>query len=114
MKTDPVLRDRARAMRRQMTEAEARLWRIIRNRQIGGIKFSRQVPIGPYIADFAARMPRLVIELDGDTHTDQARDARRTVQIEQQGYRVIRFSNQDVTTNPEGVASVILGDGAAA
>ena len=97
-----------------MTEAEARLWRIIRNRQIGGIKFSRQVPIGPYIADFAAWMPRLVIELDGDTHTDQARDARRTVQIEQQGYRVIRFSNQDVTTNPEGVASVILGDGAAA
>jgi len=108
MKTDPVLRDRARAMRREMTEPEKRLWLILRDRRLHGIKFSRQVPIGPYIADFAARSPGLVIEVDGDTHSDQSRDAHRTVWLQSQGYAVIRFPNADVMDNPDGVADTLM------
>ncbi|WP_454279346.1 endonuclease domain-containing protein [Sphingomonas sp. Marseille-Q8236] len=108
MKTDPILRDRARAMRREMTEPEKRLWLILRDRRFHGIKFSRQVPIGPYIADFAARSHKLVIEVDGDTHSDQSRDAHRTSTLAQHGYAVIRFQNADVMTNPDGVAHTLM------
>ncbi len=90
-------------MRREMTEPERRLWQALRNRQFHGIKFARQVRIGPYIADFAARTHGIVIEVDGDTHTDQARDARRTVVLEGQEFRVIRFCNADVMANLGGV-----------
>lgn len=108
MQTDPVLRGRARAMRREMTEPEKRLWLILRDRRFHGIKFSRQVAIGPYIADFAARSHKLVIEVDGDTHNDQSRDAHRTTWLQGRGYAVIRFRNADVMTNPDGVAHTLM------
>ncbi len=114
MQTDPLLLDRARRMRRQPTEAESRLWRHLRNRQIKDIKFARQVPIGPYIADFVARSVKLVIEVDGHTHTDQARDDRRTAWLNEQEYLVIRFSNLDIIGDIDGVCQTISAALAAA
>ena len=103
MQTDPVLLDRARRMRRAMTEPETRLWLALRGKRLNGVKFARQVPIGPYIADFCARAARLIIEVDGDTHTDQSRDDRRTAALMNMGYRVLRFANADIMTNMDGV-----------
>lgn len=82
MQIDPVLLDRARRMRSEMTEPERRLWMALRERRLVGMKFARQVVIGPYIADFCARAHKLVVEVDGDTHCDQARDERRTQWME--------------------------------
>ena len=99
---------RSRQQRNNPTDAERKLWRHIRNRQVAGERFNRQVPIGPYICDFAARVPKLVIELDGGQHalsTDF--DERRTAYLEQQGYRVLRFWNNDVLENVDGVVAVI-------
>ena len=74
-----------------------------------GVKFTRQIPIGPYIADFVARRERLVIELDGDSHAFQADyDQTRTAYLTAQGYRVLRFSNADIDRNREGICDTIL------
>ncbi|MEC8179031.1 MAG: endonuclease domain-containing protein, partial [Pseudomonadota bacterium] len=87
-----------------MTEAETRLWLELRGGRFQGIKFRRQKVIGPYIADFAANAPKLVIELDGDTHAGQLDyDAERTRYLKAQGYRVVRFSNAEVIENMDGV-----------
>ncbi|BBC72396.1 conserved hypothetical protein [Altererythrobacter sp. B11] len=95
---------RARAMRREMSEPETRLWLQLRAERFGGVKFRRQKVIGQYIADFAANAPKLVVELDGDSHSGQeGYDAARSLDLEQHGYRVIRFTNRDVMTNMEGV-----------
>lgn len=106
-RTDETLLKRAKAMRSEMTQPERELWIALRAKRHDGVKFSRQVVIGPFIADFAARSRKLVIELDGDTHTDHTRDASRTSALEQQGYHVIRFSNADVMHNLEGVLTTI-------
>lgn len=82
------------------------LWSRLRNRQLGQ-KFIRQFPIGPYIVDFACRSARLVIELDGGQHNETV-DAPRTAIIEAHGYRVIRFWNNDVAENLEGVVEIIV------
>jgi very-short-patch-repair endonuclease len=95
---------RAKVLRRQSTEAEKKLWLHLRNRQVGELKFRQQAPIGPYIADFLAVDALLVIELDGGQHSDQTdHDEKRTAWLEQQGYRVLRFWNNDVLANTEGV-----------
>ncbi|MEH3103077.1 MAG: DUF559 domain-containing protein [Sphingomonas phyllosphaerae] len=107
MQIDPLLLDRARKMRRQMTEPETRLWLAVRGKRLNAVKFSRQVVAGPYILDFCARLHKLAVEVDGDTHTDQARDDRRTEWLEAHGYRVLRFSNADVTMNLDGVLQMI-------
>lgn len=114
MQTDPLLLDRARRMRREPTVAEARLWRYLRNRQLADAKFVRQHIIGGKVPDFVARAHRLIIEVDGDTHTDQARDDRRSAQLARRGFRVIRFSNADVMSNVEGVRAAIADALAAA
>ncbi|MBB5711915.1 endonuclease domain-containing protein [Sphingomonas xinjiangensis] len=81
---------------------------MLRAKQFDNVKFARQVVIAPYIADFAARSTRLVVEVDGDTHAlRDAYDARRTHWLEAQGYTVIRFTNHDTATNLEGVAQAI-------
>ncbi|HEY7899853.1 MAG TPA: DUF559 domain-containing protein, partial [Caulobacteraceae bacterium] len=83
---------------------EHRLWSILRNRQLDGRKFRRQVPIGPYYADFACHEARLVIELDGAQHADRiAADSARTRAIEALGWKVVRFWNTEVTENLDGV-----------
>jgi len=101
--TEKRLTPAARKLRRASTEAEARLWSLIRARQIEGAKFIRQFPIGPHIADFACREARIVIELDGGQHADNAADAARTALIEAYGYTVLRFWNNDVLANTDGV-----------
>ena len=99
----------ARLMRREHTEAERRLWAALRSRRLAAFKFRRQHPIGHFIVDFACIGHRLVIELDGGQHAIQtAKDAARTDVIEALGYRVLRFWNNDVLSNTEGVLTKIL------
>jgi very-short-patch-repair endonuclease len=97
----------ARRLRRDATEVEAALWQRLRARQIEGVKFRRQFPIGPYVVDFACIEARLVIELDGGQHADSMTDATRTAEIEAAGYTVLRFWNNDVIENIEGVLEAI-------
>jgi very-short-patch-repair endonuclease len=97
----------ARKLRRDQTEAEKRLWSHLRNRQLEDAKFLRQFRIGDHIADFACRPLKLVIELDGGQHAGNPADVERTRIIEANGYRVIRFWNNDVLANTEGVLEVI-------
>ena len=104
-RTDTTLRDRARQLRREPTEAENRLWSILRARQLEGAHFRRQHPIPPYVADFACVTARLVVEVDGGQHgtADAARDAYMT----RHGWRVLRFWNNEVLENLDGVAQRI-------
>ena len=97
----------ARRLRRDMTEAEHRLWSRLRNRQLENTKFVKQFPVGPYVADFAARGLRLVIELDGGQHSE-SKDAQRSKVIQAHGYRVIRFWNNDVMENIDSVLETIV------
>ena len=97
----------ARQLRRASTEAEAELWQRLRSRQLEGEKFVRQFPIGAHIADFACRSAKLAIELDGGQHADSPTDADRTKLIEAHGYTVLRFWNNDVAENIEGVLEAI-------
>jgi very-short-patch-repair endonuclease len=94
--------DRARRLRRETTLAEAVLWRRLRNRALCGAKFRRQHPIGPYTADFCCVEAALIVEADGSQH-EPGRDAFRTAFLEKEGFLVLRFWNDDVLTNPEGV-----------
>ena len=106
---DPERLARARELRANMSPPEHALWRILRGHRLAGIKFTRQVDCKPYYIDFAARLERLAIELDGETHGGRERqDAGRTRFLEDKGWRVIRFTNGDVMSNPDGVARAIL------
>jgi very-short-patch-repair endonuclease len=96
-------------MRREPTEAEAKLWSMLRNHQLGGLKFKRQEQLGDYIVDFVCFGSRLIVEADGSQHTENASDAARDGWLQAQGFRVLGFWNNDILENPEGVASVILG-----
>lgn len=92
---------RARRLRRDMTDAERAMWRLLQE-AFPEFRFRKQVPIRHYIVDFASHSARLVIEVDGGQHNDEV-DAARTAVIEAEGYRVIRFWNHDVLGNREGV-----------
>jgi very-short-patch-repair endonuclease len=83
------------------------MWRLLRDRRLGGVKFRRQVPIGPFIADFASIGHRLVVELDGGQHADSETDVRRDRFLKADGWRVVRFWNNDVMGNREGVLEAI-------
>jgi len=99
---------RSRELRANATEAERRLWTYLSAREVAGTRFNRQHPIGPYICDFVSRSAKLVVEVDGGQHSEQAEaDARRTAYLEARDYRVIRFWNHDVLANTEGVVQAI-------
>jgi very-short-patch-repair endonuclease len=98
---------RARSLRRNETEAEHRMWQLLRGRKIGGHKFVRQMPVGPYFADFACREAALIIELDGSQHFGAWRDEVRTRYLNSEGYSVFRFWNNDVSNDLNGVAEAI-------
>jgi very-short-patch-repair endonuclease len=96
----------AKQLRRNMPRSEALLWSYIRKRAVEGAKFRRQHPIGPYVADFACVAAKLVVEVDGATHStseELAHDAKRTTYLEANGRRVIRVTNTDVFENLHGV-----------
>jgi len=99
----------ARALRNDATDAERRLWQHLRGRRLNGCKFRRQYPIAGFIADFACVEAKLVVELDGGQHLEQvAEDAERTRRMECNGYRVIRFWNDDVLVRTAEVLDEIL------
>ena len=99
---------RAKSLRNQASPPERHLWQHLRNRQLNGHKFSRQIPVDPYFADFLCREAKLIIELDGSTHDRSADyDTSRDAYCRQQGFTVLRFQNADVIGNLEGVLSRI-------
>ena len=100
---------RPRELRRNASIAENRLWYVLRNRGLAGLKFVRQFPVGPYITDFACREAALVVELDGGQHADNATDAVRTAFLNAEGYSVLRFWNDEVLNHRDTVCELILG-----
>jgi very-short-patch-repair endonuclease len=98
----------ARRLRKDSTFAERKLWKYLRSRALSGFKFVRQEPIGPYIVDFVCRKQRIVIEVDGGQHATDARDAIRDQWLADHHYRVLRFWNNDVLGNIEGVWDTIF------
>ncbi len=100
--------DRARSLRRDGTPPEELLWLALRNSQIGGMKFRRQHPIGPYVVDFFCHGAKLVVEVDGMSHEDKmAQDAAKMKHIESQGYRILRVTNEDVMRDLDTVTREI-------
>jgi very-short-patch-repair endonuclease len=97
----------ARRLRREVTDAERRLWYHLRNRRLGGFKFKQQETIGPFIADFACVECRLIVEADGGQH-GPARDDRRTAYLNRLGWQVLRFWNNEILRQTDGVLEVIL------
>jgi very-short-patch-repair endonuclease len=96
--------DDVRRLRSEMTDAENHLWTRLRRKQIGGYRFRRQVPIGPYVVDFACLHSWLAIEVDGGQHGEAIeRDDRRTAWLESRGFRVLRFWNNEVLQQTDGV-----------
>jgi len=101
--------ERARYLRNNMTETECRVWSRLRNRQVGGYKFRRQVPVGPYFVDFLCISARLAIEVDGPLHEDDA-DQRKTEWLQKAGYRVVRVPAVDVDESFDDVIHGIYLD----
>jgi very-short-patch-repair endonuclease len=102
--------ERARELRRNMTYAERRMWWLLRKKQLGGLRFRRQAPLGPYYADFFCPKARLVVELDGARHTSDsqiAHDEQRDRWFESQGIRVLRISNREFFERPDEIADAI-------
>jgi very-short-patch-repair endonuclease len=107
---EPGIRGRAQALRRKPTDAERKMWWLLRSLKPLGMHFRRQAPIGRYIADFAWHSGKIVIELDGSQHADARKeyDLRRTAWLQPQGYCVLRFWNNDVLKSPQSVGEAIL------
>ena len=102
---------RSRDLRRNPASAEQKLWRKLRNRQLCGVKFVRQEPIGPFFVDFVCRERKLIVEVDGATHStpeELAGDAMRTEFLQDEGYRIVRVANDEVFHNIDGVCETIL------
>ena len=100
---------KARELRKQSTDAESALWNLLRNRQLTGYKFRRQAPVGRYIVDFLCFERKLVVELDGGQHQEQADyDAERSRILESRGFRVIRFWNSEVIEDTDALLGAIL------
>ena len=96
----------ARQLRQDMTDAERAIWFVVRDRRLDGFKFRRQVTIGPFIVDFACVEAMLIVEIDGCQHNDTI-DAERTAKLMAAGHRVLRFWNNDVLANPDGVLQAL-------
>src|ERR1700735_4382952 len=111
MKTDAGVssnqRSRARTMRAAPTDAELRLRRLMRDRRLSGFEFRRQVPVGPYIVDFLWVGAKLIVEADGSQHAESPRDNFRDAYLANQGWKVLRFWNNEVLQNREGVLETI-------
>ena len=100
----------ARKLRRSGTDAERLFWSKVRNRQVDGLKFKRQMPVGDFIADFCCAELKVIVELDGGQHQNNSSDVRRTEVLERLGFRVVRFWNNDVLGNVEGVVDQLRAE----
>jgi very-short-patch-repair endonuclease len=108
-RTNPQVFSHSYELRHNQTEAEGKLWVLLRSHRLNGVHFRRQHAIGPYVVDFCAPREKLVVEVDGGQHLEQQEyDAERTNYLGSKGYRVIRFWNGEVMDNIESVASVII------
>jgi very-short-patch-repair endonuclease len=107
-KLSPRLRATARRLRRQQTPHEALLWSILRDRRFVDYKFRRQVPIGPYVADFACYDAKLIVELDGSQHAENDRDVQRDAELARRGFRVLRIWNGELLTQRQAVLEAII------
>ena len=106
---NPALYQRAKAMRQEMSKAEAKLWQHLRVGRLNGYKFRRQQPIGNYIVDFMCVTPKLIIEADGRQHTEQAAyDHARTAHLNSLGFTVLRFWNHEILQQTNDVLAEIL------
>ncbi|MGV8074636.1 MAG: endonuclease domain-containing protein [Syntrophobacteraceae bacterium] len=104
------MKEKARSLRKNQTDAERRLWYHLRDRRLAGYKFRRQHPIGPFIVDFVCRESWLIVELDGGQHASQVEEDRnRTAYLAAQGFRVVRFWNNQVLSDIQSVLTVIHG-----
>jgi len=104
-----ALRQRAKAMRQEMSEAEAKLWQYLRAGRLNGYKFRRQQPMGNYIVDFMCVTPKLIVEADGGQHTEQAAyDHARTAYLNSLGFTVLRFWNHEILQQTNDVLAEIL------
>jgi very-short-patch-repair endonuclease len=99
---------RPRVLRKTASDAENRLWWVLRNRGLAGHKFVRQMPVGPFIADFVCRRAALIIEIDGGQHADSESDQRRTTFLNTEGYSVLRFWNNEVMAERDAVLDAIV------
>ena len=107
-RTTEAVRQRAKELRREQTSAEKMLWARLRRRQLYGLKFRRQHPIGTFIVDFCCIEEKLAVEIDGDSHAGQDEyDRHRTLWLEERGYKVIRFTNEDVHQRLDAVLNSI-------
>jgi very-short-patch-repair endonuclease len=100
----------AKALRKSQTDAEKLIWRHLRAKQMEGLKFRRQQPIGNYVVDFICLEKSLVIEADGGQHADNTNDEERDARLTSEGFKVLRFWNNEVLTNMEGVLEEIRGN----
>jgi very-short-patch-repair endonuclease len=100
--------ENARKLRKDMTDAERALWRLLRNRRMEGWRFRRQEPLDRYIIDFICFEARLTIEVDGGQHFESEADKKRDAYLQSQGFRVLRFWNNDVLSNADGVHRAIM------
>lgn len=106
---DMNLAPQARALRKNMTDAERKLWWALRRKNLG-YRFRRQAPMGPYVLDFVSFEGKVIIEVDGSQHLDDRKDAMRDSWLRRQGFKVLRFWNTDVLKNHDGVVKCILAE----
>ncbi len=110
-RSQPWRTSRAQVLRSQPISAETKLWSKLRDRRLGGLKFIRQAPVGAYFVDFLCRERKIIIEVDGGTHTTDAEiahDAARSAELERLGYRVFRVSNRDVYDSVDRVLDALV------
>jgi very-short-patch-repair endonuclease len=91
-----------------MTEAERKLWQLLRSRRLAHVKFRRQAPLGPWIADFVTYEHKVIVEADGSQHAESERDKNRDLDLAARGFRVLRFWNNDILARPQAVIEQIL------
>ncbi len=103
------MKKNSRRLRKNQTDAEKKIWYFLRNRRFSGLKFRRQYPIGSFIVDFCCLEKKIIIEVDGSQHFEQvSSDAQRTFFLHQQGFKVLRFWNNEVLNKSEAVLEAIL------
>jgi very-short-patch-repair endonuclease len=103
-------RAQAKTLRHALTKAELDLWQLLRSRQLSNIKFCRQVPVGPWIADVVCFDHMLIVEADGSQHADSRHDDIRDADLRRHGFHLLRFWNNDILVNPNGVLERILSE----